>query len=73
METMYRSHRPDSCVTYVVQCRCGSKRFCRLGYAWCVDKLTDSVLLGDTMFSFGLPSPITEEQHFLMLHEDCPQ
>jgi len=59
------------CASYVVSCRCGAKRLCRYGFSWKVCQHTGQITLEDTTFSHGLPSPISEEQHFLMLHEDC--
>lgn len=64
--------KPMACASYVVSCRCGAKRLCRHGLAYRVCKHTGRVFLDETRFTHGLPSPISEEQHFLMLHKDCP-
>jgi hypothetical protein len=60
-----------SCPSYVVQCVCGAKRLCREGPTWRIypDGLA---LLDSTMFSHGFKYPISEEQHFWMLHKECP-
>lgn len=65
------SLRPSaSC--YVIACSCGAKRLCRNGPAWRASLCEDALILDSTMFVHGLPEPITEEQHFRLLHKECP-
>jgi hypothetical protein len=58
-------------VDYVVSCPCGAKRLCRKGLT--TRATPAGVLYPDTtLFVHGFKEPVSEEQHFWMLHEECP-
>ena len=61
---------PESpCVLSVATCECGAKRLCRTGPTWRLG--WSGLILDSTMFVHGLPEPMTEEQHFRLLHREC--